>query len=224
MAEQLSNLDYQKFLLENGLCENWLVNDRGICQPYFPESESDPVDVDSKPYRLYHFLSDLDRVLESEADEIERLNIIIPLVRKLLMSAEWLHTSYDQPNPQTGWSVRTLYKEQGYPITVQTVAWNSGNVSPIHNHATWGIVAVMNGQEKNTFWRRVPTTNKKQQKIEQTSEKTLYSGNIIGFTSEAIHCVEPLGAEPVITFNLYGVTDFSQRYEFNITNHTAKNF
>ncbi|WP_367142217.1 hypothetical protein [Moorena sp. SIO1F2] len=27
-------------------------------------------------------------------------------------------------------------------------------VSPIHNHGTWGVVAVISGQEKNTFWRR----------------------------------------------------------------------
>lgn len=220
MAEQLSNLNYQEFAIANGLCENWLVNDAGNCQPYFPDAD---VKV-FQPYRLYHFLSDLDRVLAAETDEIKRLKAVIPLVRQLLTSAEWLHTSYDPPNPETGWSVRTLYQEPDYPITVQTVAWNPGNVSPIHNHATWGIVAVIDGAEKNTFWRRVPTKAKNRQEIERVSEQILSPGNIIGFTSDAIHCVEPLGTEPAVTFNLYGVTDFSQRYEFNITNHTASNF
>jgi predicted metal-dependent enzyme (double-stranded beta helix superfamily) len=49
-------------------------------------------------------------------------------------------------------------------------------------------------------------------------------GEIIGFTPGAIHSVEPLGKEPAVTFNLYGVTDYSQRFEFDPLTHTAKIF
>jgi predicted metal-dependent enzyme (double-stranded beta helix superfamily) len=41
---------------------------------------------------------------------------------------------------------------------------------------------------------------------------------------DAIHSVESIGNEATITFNLYGVTDFSRRYEFDRVNHTAKKF
>ena len=41
---------------------------------------------------------------------------------------------------------------------------------------------------------------------------------------EAIHSVEALGEEPIITFNIYGETDFSQRFEFDTLTNTAKNF
>ncbi|MEM1369934.1 MAG: cupin, partial [Cyanobacteria bacterium P01_H01_bin.15] len=40
----------------------------------------------------------------------------------------------------------------------------------------------------------------------------------------AIHSVEPLGDEPAVTFNLYGETDFAQRFEFDALKHTAWNF
>jgi hypothetical protein len=41
-----------------------------------------------------------------------------------------------------------LYQEDNFPITIQMVAWLPGNISPIHNHGTWGLVAVVSGQEK----------------------------------------------------------------------------
>lgn len=217
MEDKVLPTDYREFLNSNQFCENWLVNNQGECQPYFPSLEQEV----AEPYRLYRFLTDLENILGMDIDEEGRIKAIIPAVRQLLTSADWLHTNYAPPNPQTGWSITSIYEEPNYPITVQTVAWNPGNVSPVHNHASWGIVAIISGEEKNTFWRRSLDNN---HKLEKTSEKVLVAGDIVGFTSEAIHCVEPLGQEPCITFNLYGQADFSQRYEFDIIRHTAKNF
>jgi predicted metal-dependent enzyme (double-stranded beta helix superfamily) len=50
--------------------------------------------------------------------------------------------------------IAILYDEPDFPLTVQTVSWLPGQVSPIHNHATWGVVALISGTEKNTLWRR----------------------------------------------------------------------
>ena len=36
------------------------------------------------------------------------------------------------------------------------VTWLPGHTSTIHNHGTWGIVALVGGQERNRLWRRVP--------------------------------------------------------------------
>lgn len=217
MADKVLPTDYREFLNDNQFCENWLVNNQGECQPYFPSLDQEFLE----PYRLYRFLTDLENILGMDIDEERRIQAIIPAVRQLLTSADWLHTNYSPPNPQTGWSITSIYEEPNYPITVQTVAWNPGNVSPVHNHASWGIVAIISGEEKNTFWRR---SLDNPSRLAKTSEKVLVAGDIVGFTSDAIHCVEPLGKEPCITFNLYGAADFSQRYEFDIVRHTAKNF
>ncbi len=217
MVDKFLNTDYQEFLNDQQFCENWLVNNQGECQPYFPNFEQEF----AEPYRLYRFLTDLENILNMDIDQEGRINAIILSVRQLLTSADWLHTNYAKPNPQTGWSITSIYQEPNYPITLQTVAWNPGNVSPVHNHASWGVVAIISGEEKNTFWRRSLDNSTK---LEKTSEKVLVAGDIVGFTPDAIHCVEPLGQEPCITFNLYGEADYSQRYEFDIIRHTAKNF
>ncbi|MGK7876914.1 MAG: cupin [Xenococcaceae cyanobacterium] len=199
---------------------DWLVSDDGRCEACDVPSDWE---WSTKPYRLYRFLTDLEDILEQVRDDSQRLQAIRPLVRRLLSSSYWLQGEYREPNPETGWSVLMLYDEVDFPLTVQMVVWLPGRVSPIHNHATWGVVALINGEEKNTLWRR---TNDPEfpDRIEQVGEQILVPGDIISFTPNAIHGVEAMGDEPTISFNIYGETNYEQRFEFDPLTHTAKNF
>lgn len=180
--------------------QDWLVTEDGRCEicPSVGRIETTP-----KYYRLYHFLSDLEYVLNSEPDDRRRLQMICPLVRHLLMSSYWLQNAVRKPDPDKGWSVFRLYDEPFFPWTVQTVSWLPAKVSEIHNHATWGLVAVIRGQEKNTFWRRKPDSSV-ENAVEKVGERILVPGDIITFVPDAIHNIEPLGDEPAVTLTLYG--------------------
>lgn len=199
--------------------QNWLINDDGQRIAFGTADVQTPERV----YRLYRFLTDLEDILADEKDDALRIQKITPLVRQLLTSSYWLQMEYDAPSPKTGWSVKFLYREYEFPLTVQMVAWAPGQVSTIHNHASWGIVALIGGEEKNHLWRPSPTA-KHPHKLESVGEQILVPGDIIGFTPSAVHQVEPIGDEPTISFNLYGVTNFKARYEYDIADHTAKLF
>ena len=188
--------------------KNWLVTDDGTCTE-FGTVETEPPE---RTYRMYRFLTDMEDILEREPDDAKRVQALIPLVRKLLISSYWLQMEYKPPSEKTGWSVNFLYREHEYPLTVQMVAWAPGTKSTIHNHATWGIVAMVGGEEKNTFWQQAEGDPKT---ITEVGEQILYPGDIIGFTSNAVHRVAPMGDEPTISFNLYGVTDRSSRYKYD---------
>lgn len=200
--------------------QDWLVMNEGQCV----RMELDDRDQElSRPYRLYRFLTDLEDLLEEVEDDQKRLNLICPLVRRLLNSSEWLQFNFLPPDPVTGWSVLMLYNEPDFSITIQTVVWSPGSVSPIHNHGTWGVVAMLSGQEKNRFWQRSPTLDHRD-KIKPVGEQVLNSGDILCLMPDAIHQVEVIGNEPTISFNLYGETNFNQRFEFNRDRHTANVF
>ena len=200
--------------------QNLLVENKGQCHIFETiASEKER----SSPYRLYRFLTDLEDILETIDDDYLRLRKIVPLVRQLLDDSPWLLLSMLTPNPETGWDIMTLYDEPYFPITIQLVAWASGTVSRIHNHGCWGLVTLLSGQEKNTFWRRTPQPNSPD-KIEKVGEQILNTGDMICFLPSAIHQIEALGNEPTISLNLYGVTDFENRFEFDITSGTARNF
>lgn len=199
--------------------QNWLVTDDGnyspVGNPNVPEPE--------KIYRLYRFLTDLDDVLDTYKQDTDRVQAIMPLVRKLLISSYWLQMEYDPPSEKTGWSVKFLYREHQYPLTVQMVCWQPGTQSTIHNHGTWGIVALIGGQERNRLWRRSPTPDAPN-RIEPAGELILNPGDMISFTRDAIHRVEPVGNEPTVSFNLYGITDRSRRLQYDPEQQTAQRF
>ncbi len=198
---------------------NWLVTDDGHYRTFGDTNIAEPAEY----YRLYRFLTDLEDILKVTHDDVTRLEAITPLVRTLLISSFWLQMEYDPPHPKTGWSVRFLYQEHDFPITIQMVAWSPGQRSPIHNHGTWGIVALLDGQERNRLWHRQPTADHPD-RIAPTQDLILNPGDIVALTADAIHSVEPLGDAPTISFNLYGVTNFQQRYEFDLDHHRAKLF
>ncbi|MEH1783631.1 MAG: cupin [Nostoc sp.] len=174
-------------------------------------------------YRLYRFLTEVEDVLNGSDNETNCLPEIRMLVRRLIVNSYWVRSQHLEPSPKTGTSVLLLYDELGFPLTVQTVTFAPGTRSNIHNHGTWGIVAVLKGQEKNTFWRRT-NSPEFQDKIEATGEVTLFPGDIISLTPDAIHSVEAVGEEPTVTFNIYGETDPNERFEFDLVSHQARNF
>ncbi len=200
--------------------KDWLVTDDG--QYHVCEATNHIEDL-THPYRLYRFLTDLEDVLEQISDDSLRLQAICPLVRRLLDSSSWLEIALLEPDSETGWAVQTLYDEPFFPLTVQLVAWAPGAVSPIHNHASWGLVALLGGQEKNTFWQRSPIP-KFPDKIQTVGDILLAPGDVLCLMPDAIHHVEALGDEPTISFNLYGETDYARRFEFNQIQGTAENF
>jgi predicted metal-dependent enzyme (double-stranded beta helix superfamily) len=199
--------------------KDWFVTNDGQCLPC-KVHETEEL---SHPYRLYRFLTDLEDILERISDDRLRLQAIRPLVRKLLISSDWLQIPALDPNPETGWEVLTLYDEPFFSLTVQLVAWMPGMTSPIHNHGCWGLVALLSGEEKNTFWKRSPTSESSNL-IEPIGDRLLTPGDILCLMPDAIHHVEAISNEPTISFNLYGETNYKQRFEFDPILGTAKNF
>lgn len=205
------------------MIRDWFVNDDGQCEPR--PSASDWSLIRDR-YYLHRFLTEVEDLLNEvndEAEEWDRLPQIRLKVRQLVTNSYWVQTQYQKPCPKTGVAVLTLYDEIGYPLTVQTATFAPGVISPIHNHGSWGVVALMQGKERHTFWRRVGNA-KQPFKIEQVGERTLYPGEMISFSPKAIHHVEAIGSEPTVSFTLYGQTQPKSRFEFNPITHTAKRF
>lgn len=202
---------------------DWLVIDDGQCQPR-PSTRDWNLIRDK--YYLHQFLTEIVTLLnevQDETEEWDRLPQIRMRVRQLVTNSYWVQTQHQPPNPNTGVSIVTLYDEIGYPLTVQNVSFAPGMISPIHCHGTWGVVALLQGQEKHTFWRRTHDPEFPD-RIACVGERILQAGELISFTPHAIHQVETVGDEPSITFNLYGDTQPRSRFSFDPVTHTAKSF
>jgi predicted metal-dependent enzyme (double-stranded beta helix superfamily) len=203
---------------------DWLVKEDGVCCLCKSVREWDLL---AEEYRLYRFLTeaeDITRLAAAEGiDEETSLSRLRMLVRKLVLNCYTVKTRLPEPNPKTGVSVVMLYDELGFSMTIQTEMNFPGTSSPIHNHGTWGIVMVLEGKQKNIFWKRNPTPEFPD-RIDRIGERVIEPGDIISFTTEAIHSIEAVGDKPTVTINLYGETNGSKRFQFDSDNQTAKHF
>lgn len=203
--------------------QDWLVTDDGECQPRPAAREWDLI---RDHYYFHRFLTEVIDVVESAPQETEEWDYLPQIrmrVRQLLTNSYWVQTQHQPPCPKTGASVQVLYDEIGYPLTVQNVMTAPGIVSAIHNHGTWGVVAVLQGEEKHTFWRRSATAEYPN-RIVPVGERVMRKGEIASFTPYAIHQVEAIGTEPALTFQIYGDTQPRSRFEFDSIAHTVKPF
>lgn len=202
--------------------KDWTVTDAGICHERPMPREWDLLET---PYHFHRFLTEVEDVLKQATteDQCDCLPDLRQLVRKLVLNSYWLQTQRPDSSPNAETAILNLYDEIGYPLTVQVETLVPGAKSSIHNHGTWGVVAVLQGEEKNSFWQRLPEPELPD-KIEQLSEKTLAYGDVISFTPGAIHSIQAISQEPLVTFNLYGETYSKLRFEFDPITHRAKNY
>ncbi|OKH18481.1 cupin [[Limnothrix rosea] IAM M-220] len=186
---------------------DWHINAHGEIEA---GADAEEFELPPEEYRLYRFLTELEDLLRDNPDDDQLVKQVSPMVRRLLTSSYWLQASYSEPDPKKGWSVDMLYDEPEFPLTVQMVAWQPGTVSPIHNHGAWGIVAFVMGSEKNVLWRETVSGE-----LEQVGERVFEAGDIVTFVPETIHHIEAIGEDTVVSFNIYGKTDYKNRYEFD---------
>jgi predicted metal-dependent enzyme (double-stranded beta helix superfamily) len=200
--------------------KDWIVLEDGQCQACPTPRDWDLLET---PYRFHRFLTEVEDVLKQAPtdDQVDYLPRLRRLVRKLVLNSYWLRIQRPELSPLAETGLLNLYDEIGYPLTVQIETRQPGVKSPVHNHGTWGIVAVLQGQETNQFWRREPADA---DAIALVEEKILTFGDVISFTPAAIHSIEAVGAEPLVTFNLYGETRSKQRFEFDPATRRARHY
>lgn len=94
--------------------------------------------------------------------------------------------------------LQILHDEAG--LTVVHVAVNPGFVSPPHDHRTWAVIGVYNGQEDNTFYRLAGDTRA----IEQAGGRTLREREVMMLGRNAIHKIANPRGDALLALHVYG--------------------
>jgi predicted metal-dependent enzyme (double-stranded beta helix superfamily) len=103
--------------------------------------------------------------------------------------------------PQVGAS-QVLHSEPG--LTVLHTVVNPGFVSPPHDHRTWAVVGVYDGQEDNTFFR----LRDGRRSIEPFGRRILKPGQVVTLGNDAIHQIANPLTTKLIALHVYGKNIF----------------
>ena len=156
-------------------------------------------------YGLTDFVADL-RALAAQTDDPSRMiQGVRPLALKLAADKRWVAPEYYHCDEEQGFGVHLLHEEADHALAVFAISWMPGRGAPPHNHATWAVVAGVDGPELNTFWKRVDDGSRPgYAEIVKTSEKAFGEGEVVSLLPDGIHSVLNTTDRVTLSLHVYG--------------------
>jgi len=156
-------------------------------------------------YDVVAFVSDLRRLAAAHGDERALLPELAPLVKKLATAPGWVRPEFYVLDAAQGMGITVLHEEPDHTLLVETVAWAPGRGVLPHDHQTWGVVAGIDGAERNVLWKRhddarVPG----HAELTGHRETVVGAGDVIAFLGDDIHSVHNDGERTTLSLHVYG--------------------
>jgi predicted metal-dependent enzyme (double-stranded beta helix superfamily) len=180
--------------------------------------------MDANTYTLEQYAADLRTIAREETDEKEVLRRVAPLSQALATSPGFIRDEYRQCNEEQGYAFHLLHEEADHSNAVFVIAWLPDRGTPAHNHKTWGVVVGMEGEETETWWRRIDDGSKAGwAELEHQSESAVTAGKVSCLLSDDIHTVWNNSDQVSLSLHTYGMhINHSGRSEFDPEAKTEK--
>ena len=149
------------------------------------------------PNALTAFASDLEGLADRPYAIGERLGA-------LLAEDGWLAPEHREPDP-AAYRQHLLHVSPDRRLSIVALVWLPGQRTAIHDHVSWCVVGVYEGQERETRYRAVEAGGRRH--LEETGSIDALPGHVevIVPSDEAdIHAVTAVGDTPTISIHVYG--------------------
>jgi predicted metal-dependent enzyme (double-stranded beta helix superfamily) len=180
-------------------------------------------DTGYSPKRL---VEDLRVLRDSAANEADMVAQVPDLAKRLvLMKNNWLRTYMCVPHEgdRSGAAIYTLHEEPDHSLAVFVVTWLPGDETPPHDHATWAVIAGLDGHETNHWWKRVDDGSRQDYaEVERAGSQRIDPATIIAMPGGAIHSLHNDSGGVSITLHIYGMNvDYTDRRKYDPARHTV---
>jgi predicted metal-dependent enzyme (double-stranded beta helix superfamily) len=174
-------------------------------------------------YTLSQYVADLRTVVaEIQGDEaiVKRVR---PLAQRLALNKDWIDPRYYTCDEVQGFGVHLLHEEPDHTLAVFALAWLPNRGTPAHDHGTWAVVAGVDGDEKNTFWKRLDDGSRAgYAELKHNGERVYGPGEVVSFLPSEIHTVWNHTDAVTLSLHTYGKhINFTGRSKFDPERRTA---
>ncbi len=150
------------------------------------------------------FLRETENVVRSFSAESDILRKFKPLLGRLLEN---------QSSPLAGFKSRKdkfatnlVYMPKDEVFSVNGVVWLPGQTTPIHDHLTWALVGLYDGEERESIYRRTDDgLNPKVAQVQKVSEKINKKGHITVLGKAGIHRIDNISDKSSMSMHVYGI-------------------
>lgn len=156
-------------------------------------------------YCFQDFITDLEMITSVERDQAEMIRKISRKIRLLIDGEEFLTREEQEDNPHH-YARHLVYIDRRRRFVVMSSVWQPGHATPIHDHGTWGVMGIYEGELKVTNYLRLD--DRKKPGCAELRESTgMWSGpgsvSYVLPPNEEIHKVECLDKRTV-ALHVYG--------------------
>lgn len=152
------------------------------------------------------FVNDLRSAASGLTDDRDAIRAVVPLVKRMAENeGSWLKPHHYKCAEEQGFGVHLLHEEPDHSLAVFAFSWLPGRGAPPHDHATWAVVAGVDGQERNVNWRRNDDGSQEGRcDIEVRNELVMQKAQVLSFMPDDIHSVHNDSDAVTVSFHVYG--------------------
>jgi predicted metal-dependent enzyme (double-stranded beta helix superfamily) len=160
--------------------------------------------VQHEGYALQEFIQDVDRVIRGYSSEPEILLHLKPVLEKLVGSPGSVPAKAFTPRKDR-FAMNLLQMPEDEAYSIIGGVWHPGQTTPIHDHLTWALIGVYEGEEREALFRRTDDgSDPKLAKIQQVSETVHKKGHATVLGHRGIHRVDNISLKPTLSVHVYG--------------------
>jgi len=153
---------------------------------------------------LQEFIQDVDRVIRGYSSESEILLHLKPVLEKLVGSPGSVPAKAFTPRKDR-FAMNLLQMPEDEAYSIIGGVWHPGQTTPIHDHLTWALIGVYEGEEREALFRRTDDgSDPKLAKIQQVSETVHKKGHATVLGHRGIHRVDNISLKPTLSVHVYG--------------------
>ena len=155
-------------------------------------------------YTLQDFIQDVDRIVRGYPSESEILLHLKPALEKLVSSPGSVPAKAFTPRKDR-FAMNLIQMPEDEAYSIIGGVWHPGQTTPIHDHLTWAMIGVYDGEEREALFRRTDDcSNQKMAKIQQVSERVNKKGHVTVLGHSGIHRVDNVSLKPTFSVHIYG--------------------
>jgi predicted metal-dependent enzyme (double-stranded beta helix superfamily) len=174
-------------------------------------------------YSVLQLVSDLRDLRRRGATEAQFLQAVPALARRMMLAKHArLRPSMCHPDAAAEKAgVFTLHEEPDHSLAVFVVTWLPGDETPPHDHATWAVIAGLEGHETNHWWKRIDDRSVPgHADVRRAGKQRIDASSVVAMPGDAIHSLQNDSDGVSVTLHLYGVNvDFTDRHKYDPQRH-----
>ncbi len=153
---------------------------------------------------LKQFTRDVAEIVRSTTSESELLRQLKPRMEGLLRTPRSVPGHAFVPRKDR-FANNLLYRPADRAFSIMGGNWAPGQTTPIHDHLTWAVVGVYQGQERESIYRRTDDgSDPARASLELASARFNEKGHVTVLSRTGIHRIDNVSSRPSHSIHVYG--------------------